>query len=212
MRVIALCASKGGVGKTTLASALAVRAAQDGSRVALLDTDPQRSLARWHELRGVPDNPRIVALDSANEAVGLLLAEGWDYVVIDTPPAFLDHIANAISQADLVLIPCRASALDVEAVADVVGLCKEQGRPFAFVLNAVMPQWKLTSGARKYLEVDGEVLEQCVGFRKAYITAMTAGKSGPEVDRDGKAREEIDALWQAVKVRLGKTQKGRRRG
>lgn len=211
MKAIVLAATKGGVGKTTLSAALAVRAAQDGARVALLDTDPQRSLARWHELRGDPDNPKIVSIDAAQEAMALLMSEGWDYVIVDTPPAFLDRIANAVTLADFVLIPCRTSALDVEAVVDVVTICNNFNKPFAFVLNAVMPGWRLTTGAQKYLESDGEVLPQMVGFRKPYMAAVTLGKTGPEIDRDGKAREEIDALWTAIKARLDKPA-GKRRG
>ena len=45
LRVITLANPKGGVGKTTICSALAVRAAEESRRVALLDLDPQESLA-----------------------------------------------------------------------------------------------------------------------------------------------------------------------
>ena len=50
--VIVLCATKGGVGKTTLASALAVRAAEESKRVALIDLDSQPSLSGWWDRRG----------------------------------------------------------------------------------------------------------------------------------------------------------------
>ena len=54
MRVVVLAAVKGGVGKTTLASCLAVRAAEESKRVALVDLDPQESLVGWWERRGLP--------------------------------------------------------------------------------------------------------------------------------------------------------------
>ena len=58
MIVISVVNTKGGVGKTTLASALAVRASQEG-RVAMVDLDPQRSLIKWWKRRGPSDNPEI---------------------------------------------------------------------------------------------------------------------------------------------------------
>lgn len=205
MRVVALAATKGGVGKTTLASALAVRAAADGAKVALLDTDPQASLARWHELRGNPANPRIVEVDAAREAMALLMAQRWEWVFIDTPPAMLDKVENAISLADFVLIPSKPSALDVEAVRDVVEICREHDKPFAFVLNQVpSPPGRLTEGAQRYLEADGPVLATRIVNRKPYMAAMTLGKSGPEL-KDGKAAaEEIDALWNEMKALVRK--------
>lgn len=206
MRVIALAATKGGVGKTTLASALAVRAAADKLRVALIDTDPQKSLARWHELRGFPANPKVVEIDAAREALALLISQRWDWVFIDTPPAFLDKIENAVSVADFVLIPSKPSAVDVEAVRDVVAICREQDKPFAFVLNQILPPpGRITDEAQRYLEVDGPVLGARIQTRKAFVAAMTLGKSGPEM-KDGKASgEEIDALWSELQLLVSKT-------
>lgn len=207
MRVIAVASTKGGVSKTTLSSALAVRAVADGLKVALLDTDPQASLARWHELRGRPDNPRIVEIDAAREALALLISQRWDVVFIDTPPAFLDKIENAISLADFVLVPCRPSAVDVEAVRDVVTICQDHEKPFAFVITQILPPpGRIVEGAQKYLETDGDVLAARMTSRKPYAAAMTLGKTGPEM-KDGKAAaDEIDALWSEIKTRLRKHQ------
>lgn len=199
LSTIVLAATKGGVGKTTLACTLAVKASSEGARVALLDTDPQASLARWHELRGFPPNPKILDVDASSEALGLVRSEGWDYLIVDTPPALLDRIDAAVYIADFVLIPVRPSALDLEAVRDVVTVCREAHKPFAFLINQVPPQGfaRIVVGARKYLEEDGPVLHTQISFRKAYVSAMTVGKSGPEM-KDAAAVSEIDALWTEV--------------
>src|SRR5262249_33810038 len=111
LRVVTLASTKGGVGKTTLASALAVRAAEESRRVALLDLDPQESLASWWTRRGKMKNPKLFEVDATAEAIELLVSEGWHWVFIDTGPARIELIEPGIAVADLVLIPTRPSAL-----------------------------------------------------------------------------------------------------
>src|SRR5262249_38177110 len=111
LRVVTLANTKGGVGKTTLASALAVRAAEECRRVALLDLDPQESLASWWTRRGKVKNPKLFEVDATAEAIELLVSKGWQWVFIDTGPARIDLIEPGIAVADLVLIPMRPSAL-----------------------------------------------------------------------------------------------------
>ena len=199
LRVIALAATKGGVGKTTIASALAVRAAEESKRVALIDLDPQESLIAWWERRGKPKNPKLFALDATTEAIELLVREGWDWVFIDTNPAKLELIEPAIVVADLVLIPTRPSALDIEQAGIPIEMAEMHGKPFAFVLNHAPPGWKITKSSTEFLSERGPVIEVPMTFRQSYMAAMTVGKSGPEVEREGVARKEIEALWQAVK-------------
>lgn len=199
MRVICLAATKGGVGKTTLASALAVRATEESRRVALLDLDPQESLIAWWERRGRTKNPKLFELDATSEAIELLMSEGWEWVFVDTSPAKIELIEPGIVAADLVLIPCRPSLFDVEQANVTVELCELHGKPYAFVLNHAPPKWALTKSAAEFLRQRGSVIEAPITFRQAYMAAVTVGKSGPEVEKEGIARREIDALWAAVK-------------
>lgn len=200
--IVVLAATKGGVGKTTLASALAVRAAQESKRVALIDLDPQESLASWWDRRGKGANPKLFETEGgSSEAIELLVSQGWEWVFIDTPPGALKFTEPAIAAADFVLIPTRASALDVEAIDAVVEICRERGKPFAFVINHAHPTWKITKTTVAYLREAGHVVcDQLISYRMAYIAAMTVGKSGPEVDKDGAAGKEIDGLWKEIKT------------
>jgi chromosome partitioning protein len=202
-RTITVAASKGGVGKSTVAAALAAQAAAEGARVALIDTDPQGSLQRWWELRGKPASPALVTgVERIAEAVELLTEDGWEWIIIDTPPALIETIEEGIAVADLVIVPVRASALDVEAIGPVVDLCRMHERPFVFVINAAEPRWRLTATAADFLAGDGPVLPEMLSYRQAYIAAMTLGKTGPEVERDGKSKDEVAALWRAIKTRV----------
>jgi len=203
--VVTLAGTKGGTGKTTMASALSVRAAEDSPKVALLDLDPQESLSSWWTRRGRTKNPKLFELDATTEAIELLISEGWRYVFIDTGPAKIELIEPGIAVADLVLIPIRPSAFDVEQAAIAVELCESHGKPHAFVLNhAPSGAAKLIKSSVEFLRQSGSaVLDAHLSFRAPYMAALTVGKSGPEVDKTAATRKEIDALWEAVLATLG---------
>jgi len=200
LRVIAFANVKGGVGKSTLCSALAVRAAEESKRVALLDLDPQESLASWWTRRGRTKNPRLHEIDATTEAIELLISEGWEWVFIDTGPAKIEVIEPGIVVADLVLIPTRPSSFDIEQAGICVELCEAHGKPHAFVFNQAERGTKLTKSSMQYLEQEGAhvIKSPVITFQPAYMAALTVGKSGPEVEKGSDARKEIDALWTAV--------------
>src|SRR5215475_11444223 len=147
LRVITLANPKGGVGKTTICSALSVRAAEESHRVALLDLDPQETLASWWTRRGKVKNPKLFEIDAATEAIELLVSQGWEWVFVDTGPAKLDLIEPGIAVADFVLIPTRPSAFDIVQAAITVELCETHAKPHAFVLNHASPGTKLTKSS-----------------------------------------------------------------
>lgn len=203
MLTITLAASKGGVGKTTLAACFAVEASRRSNKVAVLDLDPQLSLTRWHELRGEPANPQMLAEGVSVEAAERrAMKAGFDWLIIDTPPALMTRIAPAIDIADLVVIPVRPSPLDLEAIDPVVELCRHHDRPFVFVISQNPPRSSLTKGAVGYLQAHGEVLDEMVSLRTAHAGAAISGKTAPEIEKD-KSADEITALWKAIVRRAG---------
>lgn len=221
MRVISVTSGKGGVGKTTIASALAVRAAQDNkgkTRVAMVDLDPLGSLAGWWKRRGKSKNPCIYGnADTATDAVeALMLNEAFDYCFIDTPPAFMATMQDAIENADLALIPLRPSSLDLIGSEDAVIMAREAETPYLCIINDAEPTWKTTGKAQSYLLAAGEpVAKTIITHRAAYLGAMSMGKSGPEIEKPKKkgdpipAEEEINALWTEVKAALAKSKGSR---
>jgi chromosome partitioning protein len=158
LRVVTLASTKGGVGKTTLASALAVRATDESRRVALLDLDPQESLASWWTRRGKVKNPKLFEVDATAEAIGLLVSEGWQWVFIDTGPARIELIEPGIAVADFVLIPTRPSALNIEQAAITVELCETPGKPHGFVFNHAPAGTKLTKSSIQFLKQNGSLV------------------------------------------------------
>ncbi|MCG7364145.1 ParA family protein [Roseomonas sp. ACRSG] len=141
-RWISIQSPKGGVGKTTLALNLAELAARDGLHVALLDTDLQRSLTKWHLRR--PEEARHLLLltrplAEVEEAIQeLQQKEGLDLVIVDTPPAVEyvpDQTKILMEHSDLVLVPSTTGSADVESVIEWMGLLRRRNVRAAFVIN-----------------------------------------------------------------------------
>ena len=215
MQVLALAASKGGVGRTTLAACLAVEAARQGKRIGLLDLDPQQSLARWWELRegepelGLGDRPlNLIEAKYIDEAVDKAKSERIAILIIDCPPGSIAVTEQVVGLADFVLIPSRPSPLDTEAMDAVVDLAREAEVPFAFVLNAVLKRSTMTAGAREKLAAlakpGGEVLGEEVVNRQGYAAAMLRGAVLAEVTKEEAPSAELEGLWSAVEKRLRK--------
>jgi chromosome partitioning protein len=207
MKVITVAAPKGGAGKTTLVTALAARATQDSKRVGLIDLNAdQGNLTQWWIARGEPPNPRLFP-DPGNlsQDIALLRAANWEWCILDTPPLDMDLIEMAVAVADAVVVPVRCSILDFGSIAPVVEMCKQRRKPFAFLLSAVDSKFKsLTRETVAALAADGPVLGTRISYRLPYINALTAGRTGPEIDKE--LKPEIDALWSEVR-RLAQSNK-----
>lgn len=212
MNVVAVVNTKGGVGKTTITSALAVRAVQDGNRVVMIDLDPQHSLHEWWKRRGQPDNPRVIAdVDTASAGLDAIKGDAATWVFIDTPPAFLTVIEDAVSAATFNLIPVKTSVGDLQATEDAVVLCQNAGSAFAVVINDVVhTDMKFAESTEAILrKASIPVCKTVLGHRGSHIAAATVGKTAAEVNggKDTKAVDEVDALWREVKAAVRKAAK-----
>jgi len=204
MRIIAVVNAKGGVGKTTLTSCLAVEASKESERVALVDLDPQRSLVSWWQRRGESKNPTIFASGaSAAEAVEQLEQTRWDWVFFDCAPGFLTEMKEAIDVAHLALVPLKPSLADLESTADALELARQAETPVLCVLNEVPPRSsELADQIRQALVAQTvPVAEASISDRVSYPRALTAGKVVAEVDsgRHKDAAKEVTTLWSEVK-------------
>ena len=92
MQILSVVSQKGGVGKTTLATALAVQAVQLGLSTVVFDLDPQASASFWNDTRNSKDMA-VTAIPPARLAHVLTAAReaGAEFVVIDTPPFSKGH-------------------------------------------------------------------------------------------------------------------------
>lgn len=205
MKTIAIVSRKGGAGKTTIALHLAVALEALGLTVAVFDLDPQASATIWGDRRGGDSGPAVVAAQAPRLAALLdhARAQGADVVIIDTSPAADTIVAEAASHADAVLIPCRPSTLDLDAIGASVRLANGAGKPSFVVCNSAHSQGNETDEMREALEKAGVTVSPVVLHQlKAFGSYIQEGQTAQERQPKGKAAQEIRdlALWFCDKV------------
>jgi chromosome partitioning protein len=204
MYTLVLASQKGGSGKTTLSGHLAVQAQISGAGpVAIIDTDPQGSLAGWWNTRKSlsPHFVRTGLLD-LGDALKKLEGAGFKLVVIDTPPAITTAISQVMSHSDLVIIPARPSPHDLRAVGATVDIAERLAKPVIFVINAATSRARITAEAAVALSQHGTVAPICVKNRVDFAASMVDGRTVCEIVPDSASAIEIRDLWTYVQDRL----------
>ena len=205
MRTIAFVTQKGGAGKTTLAASLAVAAASAGERVIALDFDPQGSLARWGQRRGSANAPHKILVEQFEaarlprlQAILQRIADlGFTLAVFDTPGADSEAVRVVAETADICLLPARPTHLDVEATAGTF-----PRHLFGETQGSVCPQSVPADAAqragqrcRQDLTQLGILAEPMLSARIDYQDAVARGLGVTEYAGEGRAAQEIQALW-----------------
>jgi len=206
MRTLVVVSQKGGVGKTTLAGHLGVMAVMNkNGPVALIDTDPQASLASWWNERKA-ETPIFASVNISNLANHLKELEdgGVKLAIIDTPPAVTETIRMVIAVADLVLIPTRPSPHDLRAVGSTVEMVEAAGKPMVFVINGAAARARITGEAAIALSQHGTVAPVTIYQRTDFAASMIDGRTVQEIDASSRSSEEIKELWKYVNKKLRK--------
>ena len=173
MKKLALVAQKGGVGKTTIAVNLAVAAEAFGMRTILFDLDPQESAVVWADRRKA-EFPHVEFLTERRLAEALKAAEaqGFKLAIIDTPPAAGTQAYTAAQVADLALVPCRPSLVDLDAVRRTAQLVKSVEISAFVVFNAA------PAGATTLLE-DARGIVTSAGLKSRPPCSVNGAPFGP---------------------------------
>jgi chromosome partitioning protein len=199
MKTLAIISQKGGSGKTTVAVHLAVCAELQGKATLIIDLDPQASAIAWMRRRG-DETPEVVNAEPTQLPNLLEKAKigGADLVIVDTAPHSDKAAAIAAQLADMVLVPCRPAAFDVEAISSTLNITKLASAKTAVLLNAVPVQGTHGKEVSEGLSEIVMVAPVQLYHRAAYFNAVNDGRSVEEYDPKGKAAQEIRELYNWV--------------
>lgn len=196
MKTIVLAAQKGGSGKTTIALHLAVEYRRAGHKVALLDTDPQGSAAMWGRLRDTSDV--TVAAVQASELPSVMAdakADGYNYVIVDTPPHATVALTLTLRHATVALLPFKPSPLDLATLDSLLEKARPARVPMAAVLSAAPMRAAEITPMRQSLEAGGlAVLDTVIHELMPFRRSIGLGQSVCEFDPKGRAAYEIRSL------------------
>lgn len=200
--ILTIAQQKGGAGKTTLAAHLGAAFAAE-RRVALLDIDPQKSLARWFALRATSKATAPLALaDVSGWRLASELArlgDAYDLIIIDSPPQIATDARVAMRAADLVLVPIQPSPPDLWAAAGTLELAAAEGRAARLVFNRAPAASRLRQTMTEEIAERGlGLLMQSLGSRSGFAGAFARGLGITEAAPRSRAAEELRALAEEI--------------
>lgn len=155
MTIIVVANSKGGVGKSTLSVHLAAWLHEQGHKVILADCDTQHSSSEW--LQEAVPQIRTHRLSSPDQILDALpqLSRSADFVVADGPGSNTETSRALLLRADFAIVPCKASMLEVRALAQATSVLRQaqdirRGKPKAIiVLSMVGKNYRLTQDMKE---------------------------------------------------------------
>ena len=204
MKTILVASSKGGVGKSTLATHLAAHAALAGQRTVLVDADPQRSAARWAETRAGLDSA-VLPVDGTNAGRGwqrTLPPDAQQAVVDAAAGAMAPALAPFLEHAEAVVVPVSPSTLDLEATVPFLDTLARHPRVrkgdlrVGLVANKLKPWTTGSQQALELLEAWPYPLVAQLRDSQAYAVLVGLGKS--LFDYQSQQVREHQADWQPL--------------
>lgn len=202
MKILAVLARKGGVGKTTLARILAVQAVIEGQRAAIIDCDPQQTAALWHKRRPHPA-PSVDTLGSTplKDVLATWQKRKAELIVLDTPPHSQPLINLATDAATACIIVTGSGPEDLEQVGPMVQLTTQLKKPTVIVLNRTQPRTSSLGLARSALATFAvPICPHAITQAVVHLYSAAEGLVPAERELGSKAARETKAVWDWLRM------------
>ncbi|MEJ2742385.1 MAG: AAA family ATPase [Gammaproteobacteria bacterium] len=206
MKTITIATQKGGAGKTTLATNLAVASALDGNITLVIDADSQKTAFEWFQKREDQNNPLVMDSPDQKTLFRILqLAEekGVDRVFIDTQGANMPLVNDAISRADFCIMACGSGGFDIAMQRTTAAVVKRLEKNASFVVTKAPSRGQEAKETRTILSGLGfSSSDHQTTYLKVYRDAAICGLSVLEYEPNGKAAGEVKSLYRWLEKKL----------
>ena len=210
--IVLIGGEKGGTGKSTIATNLAVALVYQKKEALIVDCDPQGTASKWVSRRNksFPSLPQVHCIEKTGDIFDTVkdVAKRYEYVLIDAGGKDSEELRTALVACHKVYIPLKASQPDIETTRHMSQLVKlAKGLNNKLVATAIISM----APTNHVLTEDQEAVELLsklpniltskviIHERKIYRDAMSEGKGVIEY-KNIKATEEINSLLKEVIV------------
>jgi chromosome partitioning protein len=208
--IITVATMKGGSGKSTVASCLAVHWHLQGRRCTIIDADPQRSIARLAARERALGGVIVVedASEDAGKTARRLAIVGGGPVIIDTPGFRSEATLASLAATDLLLVPVKPSPFDVDRMLDTLNTLINGVSGWRPVFRCLLTQTTRDSVIAKHIraelaEAGFPLLQSEMINRVAYAEAALWGATPSLLDSTGSAARDIAAIADEIDGILG---------
>lgn len=201
-KIVSFVAQKGGVGKSTLARAVAREAATNGWSVKIADLDTQQgTVAEWHRLRLANEHEPVGSVEViAKASTAIAMADDYDLLVLDGGARASEATALIAKHADLVVLPTGASRDDLIPAIRLAHELRKAKIPtskLAFALVRVTTKTEIEEAREFVREAGYSVLDGCLFEKPAYRQAQNEGLTVTET-RFPSLNVKADELLQSL--------------
>ncbi len=215
--IILIGSEKGGVGKSTLATNLAVLLASKGNDVVIVDADRQSTCANWAQDRYETDKIKIDCIRQYDNLKPTLdsLSSRYKIIIVDCQGRISQEMRTGLLAANLVIIPFKPSQWDLDTLPSMLNIIKE-AKDFnqklvscaVITMSPTNPNMDDLNQARDFFSNYPEIvlLKTAICERKVYKEAAGCGLGIIELDNQ-KAIDEITGVLKELKtITKGKKQ------
>jgi chromosome partitioning protein len=205
--IITFATIKGGAGKTTLATNLAVEFSKNKKTSLIIDCDyKQGSSYQWFEKRDNDENLMAMEAFSIETLEKIILTakeNSIDHVVIDTAGSDDNLVNKAIELSDYCIIPCGAGGFDIPSQKKTVDIVKKLKKKSSIILTKCVSTSNDEKNARLVLSGLGVNISKCkTTLLQAYKDAALFSQSVTELNQSSKASQEISEIYQWIIKKL----------
>ena len=190
-KTICVVSRKGGVGKSTLCSNLAVLAKSS----TILDCDDQASLADWGDRR-TQSTPNVIAVPAKRAPITLAKIDTkWSFV--DTPGTLDASVIEVMQASSFVLVVLRYGQFELDSISTTLSAVRLVNRPAAIVINLLHPSTNAQDliASLDEAQLGFPICPVAIRARADFQTAVIEGIGVTELPINTKAAEEIKGLW-----------------